>query len=219
MNYPLKDAIIAYIREKNAGILAETMEELTQNYPKPVLDALMNILGTHDTMRILTVLGGDTFPETKEEMALFRLTDGQRAEGIKMLQIASALQFTLPGFPCVYYGDETGMEGGADPFNRLCYPWGGEDETLAEWYRLLASIRGSMTVFREGGYRLVAARGGVFAFTRGEGAGAALIASNIGEDDVVLPLEDFRYNLMTKKETEACVVYGKSAVIYTRGRK
>ena len=219
MNYPLKDAIIAYIREKNAGILAETMEELTQNYPKPVLDALMNILGTHDTMRILTVLGGDTFPETKEEMALFRLTEGQRAEGIKMLQIASALQFTLPGFPCVYYGDETGMEGGADPFNRLCYPWGGEDETLAEWYRLLASIRGSMTVFREGGYRLVAARGGVFAFTRGEGAGAALIASNIGEDDVVLPLEDFRYNLMTKKETEACVVYGKSAVIYTRGRK
>ena len=218
MNYPLKDAIIAYIRKKDAGLLADTMEGLAQNYPKPVLDTLMNILGTHDTMRILTVLGGDNLPDTKEEMSRFRLDEGQRAEGVRMLKIASALQFTLPGFPCIYYGDEAGMEGGADPFNRICYPWGGEDAGLTEWYGRLASIRRSVSAFREGAYRLVAAREGIFAFIRGEGEEAALVVSNIGDEDAVLPWEGFRYDQITEKETDACVVRGKSAVIYTKGR-
>ena len=219
MNYPLKDAVIAYIREKDAGVLAETMEEITQNYPKPVLDVLMNILGTHDTERILTVLGGEALPDTKEEMSRFRLSTEQRAEGIKLLMIASALQFTLPGFPCVYYGDEAGMEGGADPFNRVCYPWGAEETGLVEWYRKLAAIRASAPVFREGSYSLVTAREGVFAFTRGEGEQAVLIATNIGEEGAVLPLEGYRHELLADTETNACAVPGKSAVIYTKGRK
>jgi glycosidase len=170
-------------------------------------------------MRILTVLGGDRFPDTKEEMSRYRLTEEQRAEGIKMLKIAAALQFTLPGFPCIYYGDEAGMEGGADPFNRVCYPWGLEDKPLLEWYSLLASIRSSEAALRDGVYRLAAAREGIVAFTRGEGAGAMLIASNIGEEDAVIPVKGFRYDLIRKEETDKCVVHGKSAVIYTKGRK
>ena len=219
MNYPLKDAIIAYVRDKKIGLLVETMEALTQNYPKPVLDALMNVLGTHDTMRILTVLGGGDFPKAKPEMALYSLSAEQRAYGIQMLKIASALQFTLPGFPCVYYGDEAGMEGGADPFNRKCYPWGGEDEELRAWYGQLAAIRKALPVFRDGLYRLAAAREGVFAFTRGEGDETVLVAANIGDEDFVFPWKEFRYDQLGKNETDACVVPGRSAAIFSRGRK
>jgi glycosidase len=219
MNYPLRDAIIAYVRNKNAGVLADTMEAIAQNYPKPILDTLMNILGTHDTRRILTALGCDIYPGTKEEMSHYRLTEEQLAEGKRMLRIAAALQFTLPGFPCVYYGDEAGMEGCSDPFNRVCYPWGKEDRGLVEWYRSLASIRASQSAFRDGDYRLAAARDQVFAFIRGEGEEAVLIAANVGEEDVVLPLEDFRYDQIEQKAADACVVRGKSAAIYTKGRR
>jgi glycosidase len=219
MNYPLKDAIIAFIRDGKVEMLADTMAALVQNYPKPVLDALMNVLGTHDTMRILTVLGGGRFPDTKKEMAVYRLTGEQLAHGKQMLKIASALQFTLPGFPCVYYGDEAGMEGGADPFNRVGYPWGAEDQDLVGWYRLLASIRGSQKAFREGVYRLAAAREGVFAFTRGEGGEAVFVAVNLGEEEYAFPLEDFRYDLIGKKTAGACAVSGKSVAIYAKGRQ
>ena len=219
MNYPLKDAIIDFLREKNVHIIADTMDALVRNYPKQILDALMNLLGTHDTMRILTVLGGDAFPETKPEMALYRLTDEQRAYGIRMLKIASALQYTLPGFPCVYYGDETGMEGGADPFNRICYPWGAEDMALVEWYRLLASIRGSLPAFKEGAYKLASAREGVYAFTRGEGDDTVLVAANIGETAFTFPEGDTWYDQIGKSETNACVVAGNSVAIFSkRGR-
>ena len=218
MNYPLKDAIIAYLREGNVGMLADTMAMLVQNYPKPVLDALMNILGTHDTMRILTVLGGERFPEEKAEMDGFRLTDEQKVHGKQLLKIAATLQFTLPGFPCVYYGDEAGMEGGADPFNRRCYPWGAQDEDLLAWYRMLADVRGSIPAFREGAYRLMAARGSVFAFTRGEGRDAALVAVNTGEEDYRFPWSSYIYDYIGQKTEDACVVRGRSAAILTRGR-
>jgi len=218
MNYPLKNAIIAYLRDSKVDILADTMEALVQNYPKPVLDALMNILGTHDTMRILTVLGGGAFPVTKTEMALYKLSEEELAHGKQMLKIATALQYTLPGFPCVYYGDEAGMEGGADPFNRLCYPWGDEDRDLADWYKHLGAIRGSLPVFRDGVYRLAAAREGIFAFIRGEGEDALLIAANISDEAWIYPAEDFRYELIGEQEISACVVPGKSVAIFSKGR-
>ena len=60
------------------------------------------------------------------------------------------MQFTLPGVPCVYYGDEAGMEGYRDPFNRACYPWGREDQSLIEWYRALGALRANHPALREG---------------------------------------------------------------------
>ena len=219
MNYPLKDAIISYIRNRSAAIMADTMAVLIQNYPKPVLDSLMNILGTHDTLRILTALGSEDLPETKAELAVYRLSDEQRAYGKRMLKIASALQFMLPGFPCVYYGDEAGMEGGADPFNRVCYPWGAEDEELVDWYKRLAEIRSARPVFREGAYKLVIAREGVYAFKRGEGADTVLIAVNVGEEKFTFPMESFPWDLIGNRPAGACAVAGQSVAIYAKGRQ
>ena len=68
-----------------------------------------------------------------------------------LLKLASLMQYTLPGIPCVYYGDEAGMEGYRDPFNRGCFPWGHEDAELVNWYRSLGKIRHSCEVLKQRG--------------------------------------------------------------------
>lgn len=185
-NYPLKDALIAYALGGGAAALADTMAALVQNYPKPALDCLMNIVGTHDTMRILTVLGAENLPDGKEAMSVFRLSERERRTAAEKLKIVSALQFTLPGFPCVFYGDEAGMEGGADPFCRGCYPWGNEDLELLDWYKNLARIRRSLPALHGGAYHLLWADGGIFAFQRGEADDAITITANISNLDVTI---------------------------------
>lgn len=152
MNYPLKDAIINYMLSGNNTILRETIFQLIDNYPKQTLDCLMNILGTHDTPRILTVLGNQVC-ETREEMAVARLDENQKEKAKEKLKMAALLQFTLPGVPCVYYGDENGMEGYKDPFCRKCYDWNNPDEEMRGYYRTLGKIRESHNkVFKDGVY-------------------------------------------------------------------
>ena len=198
-NYPLKDAIIAFVTDGDAPHLAAVMGSLNQNYPAHVLHGLMNILGTHDTMRILTVLGGEHFPNTKQEMEHFHLNEAQLKTAKQKLKLAAALQFTLPGVPCVYYGDEAGMEGGADPFCRRCYPWGGEDEALLTWYAQLAQLRQQHPAFKDGDYILKQAKDGVFAFTRGHGIEQILVVVNNSQQDVILNEAGFNYELINKK--------------------
>ena len=113
---------------------------LAENYPPQVLTCCMNLLGTHDTPRILTALIDD-FEGSREEKAARHLSPGQLLVAKERLRMASFLQFTLPGAPTVYYGDEVGMEGYADPFNRRTYPWGREDEELLAHYRRLGQLR------------------------------------------------------------------------------
>jgi glycosidase len=193
------------------------MEAQRQYYPKAVLNSLMNILGTHDTMRILTILSSVDMHYSKDEMAKLHLTAEQRAKSKKLLRLASLLQYTLPGVPCIYYGDEAGMEGGADPFNRVCYPWGSEDGELIDWYRSLARLRQRHGCFKDGKYELVQACGGLFAFTRGEGADRVLVAVNVSHDDAALKTNEFHYDLLAGKETaDLTVKAGEPAVFATR---
>ncbi len=138
-NYPFKNAIIGYILSGNERVLTDTLYALINNYPKRVLDNLMNLLGTHDTARILTEISGEARPSDKEERSKFSLNDRESAK--KRLMLAAVLQYTLPGVPCVYYGDEAGMEGCEDPFNRRCYPWGSEDKEVLAHYLSLGNLR------------------------------------------------------------------------------
>jgi len=201
-NYPLKNSIIACVKEGNIFQLASTMAMLCRNYPKVVLDSLMNILGTHDTMRILTALGGSDFPEGKVAMSNYRLCPSEMETARKRLKLAAALQFTLPGVPCVYYGDEAGMDGGADPFNRRCYPWGFEDQNLLAWYKTISRIRRTHACFKDGKYELMEARLGVFSFTRGEGAERVLTAVNVSDGDRILGARGFNYDLLRDEQVD-----------------
>jgi len=181
MNYPLKDAIIGYIKTGRAEDLCGTVEALCENYPKPALDCLMNILGTHDTERILTVLSGKSFI-SREERASAELSEAERTNAKTLLRAASLLQFTLPGVPSIYYGDEAGLEGYEDPFNRRCYPWGSEDTELIEWYKKLLAARKSCVAFAGGDYRTLRAENGVYVFTRYKNSEKAIIAVNWGAE-------------------------------------
>ncbi len=167
MNYPLKNAIISYLNTGKAEILSETIRILVDHYPKETLDSLMNILGTHDTARVLTVLGGNTC-KTKEEMAnpSNKLSDFERQNAIKKLEKGAVLQFFLPGVPCVYYGDENGQEGYIDPFCRGCFDWSHIDP-LQEHYKKLGNIRKTyQNVLKDGKFDEIYAGRGLFAFQR-----------------------------------------------------
>lgn len=215
MNYPLKDGIISYVKYGDTERLAETMSRLCQNYPKPVLDCLMNILGTHDTMRILTVLGAEQLPEGRQAMSEFSLSSEQRSHGIKLLKIASALLYTLPGVPCIYYGDEAGMQGGADPFCRGCYPWGHEDEELRSWYKKLGEIRQRLSVFKDGDYELIAARDGIFAFRR-RGCGYCVVtAANINNSQGSINLSGGMYECLSERSVKSCTIPPQAVCIFT----
>lgn len=168
MNYPLKDSIIHFMKTENARDLAETVRTLQDHYPKETLDCLMNILGTHDTARILTVLGGKNC-YTKDEMASpeMQLTESEKRAAIEKLKTAALLQYTLPGIPCIYYGDENGAEGYIDPFCRKCFDWDHMNGELIAYYRELGKLREEYReLFAKGIFKEIYVRNGCFVFKR-----------------------------------------------------
>lgn len=151
MNYPFRDATLAFIRgESRAADFRETVLRICENYPADVLPCLMNSLSTHDTPRALTLLSDVPTPETREGRANARLSGDAKERAKARLLAAVFLQFTLPGSPCIYYGDEAGLEGYEDPFNRRFYPWGEEDGELLAFHRRIAALRKESRALRTG---------------------------------------------------------------------
>ncbi len=141
MNYPFKESIITYVLGGNARDFVSKVTRILENYPKESLDCNMNLIGTHDTARILTVLAGVHAPSRREDRAKHVLEGEILARAKSRLKIASALQYILPGTPCLYYGDEAGVQGYEDPLNRGTYPWGREDNSLVAHYQELGALR------------------------------------------------------------------------------
>ncbi len=168
MNYPFRDAVIGYLLGADPREFREIVENIVENYPPQCLHLLMNHLGTHDTERILTVLGGEPMGgRGREWQSAQRLNDDQRVLALQRLRLASMIQYLLPGVPCVYYGDEAGLEGYRDPFCRGTYPWGREDVSLIAWYKELGRMRLSQKdILTEGAYRTLKAEGHLLAFER-----------------------------------------------------
>ena len=166
MNYPFRTAIIDYVRGRDGGQgLKEAVMAIVENYPPEVVQCNMNLLGTHDTPRILTVLVDD-FNGTREEMSKRRLSRHQFDIAYDRLLMASFLQYTLPGSPSLYYGDEAGMEGGKDPFNRRTYPWGYENMEFVEHFKRLGRLRREHPAFRYGDIQFFQAGDRHVGFTR-----------------------------------------------------
>ena len=166
MNYPFRTAIIDYVRGRDGGKgLKEAVMAIVENYPPEVVPCNMNLLGTHDTPRILTALVDD-FNGTREEMSKRRLSRHQFDIAYDRLLMASFLQYTLPGSPSLYYGDEAGMEGGKDPFNRRTYPWGYENMEFVEHFKRLGRLRREHPAFRYGDIQFFQAGDRHVGFTR-----------------------------------------------------
>lgn len=180
MNYPLKDAVINFLLSGNTSRLREVIAMLIDHYPKATLDCLMNHLGTHDTARILTVLGGKSC-QNKDEMAVTSLNEKEQEAAKKLLKMGAVLQFTLPGVPCVYYGDEIGMQGYSDPFCRACFDWENGDLQLKSFYEQLATARHRLAdVFRDGTYREVFSNQTCLVYERKSSSGSVYVYVNRG---------------------------------------
>lgn len=191
MNYPFADAIIDFVRSGSAELFSSRVMTIVENYPKKVLDVLMNHIATHDTMRAITALAGESCAyRDRYWQSEHSLSDEEYRNGIRLLKMASAIQFTLPGVPSIYYGDEAGMQGYKDPFNRRCFPWGNENEELTEWYRKLGEVRTQNNVFVDGKIEILSAAAGCVAYSRKNEQNAILIIANSNTHPITYYVSD-----------------------------
>lgn len=141
-NYPLRDALIAFLTGRDTQTLALTLHAQYLRYPAAHRRSLMNMLGSHDTVRIVNALAGaDGEGLSEAERAALRLTAAQRQSAVRALKAAYLFLCAQVGWPCLYYGDETALEGCADPFCRRPYPWGSADAELIGYFRRCAAMR------------------------------------------------------------------------------
>ncbi len=179
-NYPFKEDILNFVRCGDANRLLNTVNVILNNYPEHVVNNLMNLLDTHDTARIISVLGDSGDTSTRSKRAVAKISDPENA--IKLVKLAATLQYTLPGVPCLYYGDEAGLEGFEDPFNRRCYPWKNENKNYLKMYKKLGKVRtAEKAIFADGKFVPLESENGVFAFARKNGNGEVIVIANRGD--------------------------------------
>lgn len=201
MNYPLKDAIIQYMQTGKATDLLNCIRVLINHYPKQTLDCLMNILGTHDTARILTVLGG-IYCHNKDEMASPHayMSENSKENAIEKLKMAAVLQFTLPGVPCIYYGDENGMEGHIDPFCRQCFDWEHLNTELIAFYKKLGKIRENYhEIFLDGNFEEIHTEDGLIYYKREKSNESVYVYVNNSEKNYLLNLNGKYLDCITQE--------------------
>ncbi len=197
-NYPFKEDILNFVRSADAKKLADTVNVIINNYPQFVVNNLMNLLDTHDTARIISVLGDSGDTSTRDKRANAEISDGEHA--LKLVKLAATLQYTLPGVPCLYYGDEAGLEGFEDPFNRRCYPWKRENKNYLRMYKKLGAMRTrEKGVFADGKYVPVAAADGVFAFSRKNEHGEITVIVNRGDKPYATGIKEGYTELVSLK--------------------
>ncbi len=214
MNYPLRKALLSYVMKRETEELKYVFFEVYQNTPKRILDMQMNLLGTHDTERILTVLGGESAEgRTNAELASLRMTKEQRAlAGIRLRMLYTVLA-TLPGLPMIYYGDEVGLEGYSDPFNRLPYPFGNEDTELLMHYRRLGKIRSENSVYKDGEFSLLVLTEDILVFSRESRAFVYITIMNQGKTQASFAFSEKVKELLSEENASLFSVPALSSII------
>lgn len=193
MNYPVRTGLLAFAKEGDAEALYHVLTELYASYPRPVLDALMNLVGTHDTPRILTVLGAspEDFERPNDVLATDTLPPERLCTAVTLLKIAATVQFTVFGIPSVYYGDEVGLEGYHDPFCRRPFPWGQLEQPLRadllSFYRQLGQLRRD-PIFHGGEFIIRAHGAHHLVYERARDGRRMYIAAHRGQEPLHLSL-------------------------------
>ncbi len=179
MNYPFKEAALAFCKGEKAQETAERIMTICENYPKPALDVLMNFMSTHDTVRAITALMGESCEGKDRYWQSGKLLSHCDYEmGIKKLCLAYAMIYTLPGIPCVYYGDEIAMQGYKDPFNRAYYNWNNSEQRVKDCLLKLAKYRRECSAFKNGDIIIKSAHSGVLSYDRVSKEATASICFN-----------------------------------------
>nr|WP_308550857.1 glycoside hydrolase family 13 protein [uncultured Peptostreptococcus sp.] len=168
MNYPWRTAIIDLLKGRNTQLFKNRIMDLVSNYPGPALDTLMNLLSSHDTARITNCLVLDVDNFRHEDKLDYKLPADLYQKAIELEKIASFIQFTLPGIPSLYYGDENGMEGFSDPFNRCCFVENDRNEDIYDHYKALTGFRSKYRESFKSGFKFSLARENLICYYRND---------------------------------------------------
>lgn len=209
MNYPLRRGILSYLRDSETDALRYALTEIINNAPHRIRHFQMNILGTHDTERVLTVLGGVDLDISNTEKRATRLSNEERAIAVKLLKMAYTILMTLPGIPAIYYGDEVGLEGYSDPFNRMPFPWGMEDKEILDFVRLLSDIRRKHNVYKLGDFKLYELNSTRLIYSRKSKTNAYITIVNNSDCSLVFSANYNFFSYITRKRC----IKGKKYVV------
>lgn len=200
MNYPFTNAILKYVRFGNYKYLSKTIKEILTQYPDEAKYALMNSLSTHDITRAITTLSGNGIQDNNYNLIWnipydrqwqFRndkLDEQTYNQGKQLLKIATVIQYFLPGNPCIFYGDEAGLYGYKDPFNRKCFPWNIIDDELHEFFSNLGKIRKKYEFLKNADMKIIELQESIFAFERFDEENGILVVVNRSEEDININL-------------------------------
>ena len=189
MNYPFRTALLDWLGGGDAARFRDSMETIRENYPPFAFYGAMNFLGTHDTPRILTLLGAERTPESKAERAAYRLSPVELRRGMAKLRLAGMLLYSFPGSPTLFYGDEAGVQGFEDPLNRGTFPWGRGDEALIAFFRRLGQLRKQRESMQRGQLRYLLASGGGLVLARHTETERTVTALNAGNAPLPVALD------------------------------
>lgn len=193
MNYEFRRAVLGFVtgvkrnnstdavdNDYTAEEVMKDMERLRERYPEEAFYAMMNLVDSHDTARVLSYLDGilDDRKQTDLDSA-FPTYEGTGDTAKKQQYLVAFLQFTYAGAPTIYYGDEIGMVGADDPDDRRAFEWGQGEQALVEWYAELAAIRASYTALRTGSVEPISGLGGdLLGYVRRDSDNALAVVAN-----------------------------------------
>ena len=215
MNYPLRRGIIDYLVKKSTDNLKYALTEVMVNAPERIMHLQMNLLGTHDTERILTVLGGESADgRSNDELSIKRMSREERVVAKRRLKAAYTILATLPGIPTIFYGDEAGLEGYSDPFNRMPYPWGSEDKEILDFYKKIGIIRKDSNLLRRAPLNLHELTKDLLLFSRTDGKNAIITAVNNSPEPIKLGFSNITTDVISDNIGRSFVLYGETAAIF-----
>lgn len=197
MNYPLRCAIIdGVLGNKDAKGVAEVIMSLKENYPKESFYSCLNMLSSHDSERLLMAVSGIDKPQDRKSQASVRLYGSAKELAEKRALCAMSLQMFLPGVPCIYYGDEIGMEGFADPSCRRTFDWSRvENNSYLEKIQELIKTRNSEPVFSTGELEFIYTLGNLLAFARYTDKEKYIVVANLSDKHERIRLDAGRLNV------------------------
>ena len=216
MNYPMREAIIAYVRHGDMWKFMRTANSLYYNYPREMTHQLLNLLGTHDTVRAITALAGAGSEGLSADMlAAKRMTAEEYRMGVKRMKLAYFILATVPGVPCIYYGDEIGMEGEKDPFNRMPYPWGQENHDLLRYFRKVGRMRRRESdFFADADFEIMYIDRSMLVFERKKGGEILVSVVNRSKDTFVFSADDEMNEIFNQHTGTEFEVKGMSAYCF-----
>lgn len=218
MNYPLRSALLRFLREGDAAALHDECFTLLEHYPHCVSEVALNLLSSHDVPRAITALGGLSMAGHDRDWQRRHniLSVEQYYRGRQLFMLGMLFLFAWPGCPCLYYGDDAGLVGYADPFNRGTYPWGREDTGLRDCIRLIGALRLEHPALRSGEVIPLCFEGDMAAFLRVCPEETLAVCINRGCRALTLPEEARGEAILGIGHWDDRMIAGESAVVCRR---